>query len=222
MLTQSDTATAVDRYLQECKDVGFDIVEISTGFLSLPPDDWLRLVDKVRSYGIKAKPEVGIQFGAGGDTEASDLESMGTSDPSKVIILRGGLSMMIESEGITENVKSRRTDAIQAMLRNPPVESVMFEAAEPKVLIDELYPDSFRTAVIRSWKRNPRAPLPHQFRSERTGTASVARAIACAPASYSSRMTPVVSSAYCISRGFVSTLPNISQYGADSMLQVRP
>jgi len=139
VLTSSDAAAAVDRYLQKCKDVGFDVVEISHGFLSLPPDDWLRLVDRVHAFGLKAKPEIGIQFGAGGDTEASDLESMGTSDPSRVIDIAkrfvdaGVERMMIESEGITENVKSWRTDVIQAILRELPMEKVMFEAAEPKV-----------------------------------------------------------------------------------------
>lgn len=40
------------------------MVELSAGFLSLPADDWLRLVERVHSYGLKAKPELGIQFGA--------------------------------------------------------------------------------------------------------------------------------------------------------------
>lgn len=96
-------------------------------------------MDRVHSAGLKAKPEIGIQFGAGGDTQASDLESMGTSDPSRVINLAkrfigaGVERMMIESEGITENVRSWRTDVIQAILRDIPMDRVMFEAAEPKV-----------------------------------------------------------------------------------------
>src|SRR5437016_10587470 len=57
---------AVDRYIQECRNVGFDILEISSGFITIPVDDWLRLVEKVQKAGLKAKPEVGIQFGAGG------------------------------------------------------------------------------------------------------------------------------------------------------------
>ncbi|KAF2146669.1 uncharacterized protein K452DRAFT_323789 [Aplosporella prunicola CBS 121167] len=139
VLTQSDAGAAVDRYLQKCKDVGFDVIEVSTGFLSLPQPDWLRLVDRVHQFGMKAKPELGIQFGAGGDTEASDLESMGSSDPSKVInmgkkfIDAGVERLMIESEGITENVKSWRTDVIQGILKELPMEKVMFEAADPKV-----------------------------------------------------------------------------------------
>ncbi|KAI1464240.1 putative sulfonate biosynthesis enzyme [Daldinia caldariorum] len=135
-----DVPGAVDKYLAKCKDVGFDVVELSAGFLSLPPDDWVRLAERVRSAGLEPKPELGIQFGAGGDTSAADLQSIGTSDPSKVINMAkrfvkdvGVERLMIESEGITENVQSWRTDVIQAILRELPLENVMFEAADPSV-----------------------------------------------------------------------------------------
>ncbi|RWA14816.1 hypothetical protein EKO27_g309 [Xylaria grammica] len=130
---------AVDRYLEKCKALGFDVIELSTGFLSLPGDDWMRLVERVQEKGLKPKPELGIQFGAGGDTEAAELEGIGTSDPSKVINMArrfvdaGVERLMIESEGITENVKAWRTDVIQAILRDIPMENVMFEAADPAV-----------------------------------------------------------------------------------------
>lgn len=139
ILTQPDSNTVVERYLSKCKDLGFDVIEISSGFLSFPADDWLRLVDEVHSMGMKAKPELGIQFGAGGDTAAEDLAAAGTSDPSKVVSLgkkfidAGVERMMIESEGITENVKSWRTDVIQSILRDLPLDKVMFEAADPPV-----------------------------------------------------------------------------------------
>src|SRR5437867_1763018 len=64
-------ASAVAKYIAECADLGFDTVEISAGFITIPTDDWLRLIKKVRSAGLKAKPEVGIRFGAGGATEAA-------------------------------------------------------------------------------------------------------------------------------------------------------
>jgi len=64
---------AVNSYIRECKNVGFDIIEVSSGFVTLPADDWLRLVEKVQKAGLKAKPEVGIQFGAGGATRREEL-----------------------------------------------------------------------------------------------------------------------------------------------------
>ncbi|KAF5130061.1 Protein HEAT-STRESS-ASSOCIATED 32 [Metarhizium anisopliae] len=139
VLTQSDPTVAVDKYIRKCKEVGFDVVEISTGFLSLPQDDWLRLVDRVHEAGLIAKPECGIQFGAGGDTKASELEELGPSDPSKIIsagkrfIAAGVERIMIESEGITENVTKWRTDVIQRILDELPAEKLMFEAAGPPV-----------------------------------------------------------------------------------------
>src|SRR5215831_5225700 len=60
----------VPAYIEECRNLGFDIIEISSGFITFPLDDWLRLVERVQKAGLKAKPEVGIQFGAGGATRA--------------------------------------------------------------------------------------------------------------------------------------------------------
>jgi phosphosulfolactate synthase (CoM biosynthesis protein A) len=107
---------AVDRYIEECKNLGFDIIEISSGFITIPIDDWLRLVEKVKKAGLKPKPEVGIQFGAGGASAVEELEAEGTRDPewaviqAKRLIEAGAYMIMIESEGITENVKVWRTD----------------------------------------------------------------------------------------------------------------
>jgi phosphosulfolactate synthase (CoM biosynthesis protein A) len=70
----------VKRYIEACHNTGFDILEISSGFISIPVDDWLRLVEAVQQAGLKAKPEVGIQFGAGGASAVEELESEGTRD----------------------------------------------------------------------------------------------------------------------------------------------
>jgi phosphosulfolactate synthase (CoM biosynthesis protein A) len=137
VLTQG--AEAVDHYIRECKEVGFDIVEVSSGFITLPADDWLHLIEHVQCAGLKAKPEVGIQFGAGGATRAEELESEGTRDPAWPIALAqrflgaGAYMVMIESEGITENVKTWRTDVPARIIDSLGLEKVMFEAADPEV-----------------------------------------------------------------------------------------
>ncbi len=137
VLTQGEAA--VNRYIDECKAVGFDIVEISSGFISIPADDWLRLVEKVQASGLKAKPEIGIQFGAGGATSAEQLEAEGTRDPewpirlAKRFVDAGAYLIMIESEGITENVRSWRTEVPAKVINALGLEKVMFEAADPEV-----------------------------------------------------------------------------------------
>lgn len=40
----------------------------------------MALVKTVAAAGLKAKPELGIQFGAGGDTQAAQLAAEGTRD----------------------------------------------------------------------------------------------------------------------------------------------
>ena len=130
---------AVRRYVAECRKLGFDIIEISAGFVSIPTDDWLRLIDLVRKSELKAKPEVGIQFGAGGATAAAELKAEGTRDPSwaiaqaKRFIDAGADIIMIESEGITENVDPWRTDVPGKFIDEIGTEKLMFEAAEPDV-----------------------------------------------------------------------------------------
>jgi len=137
VLTQGPEA--VDHYLRECKELGFDIVEVSCGFITVPTADLLRLVDKVQKAGMRAKPEVGIQFGAGGATAAAELAAEGTRDPAWAIrqakqYLEAGASMiMVESEGITESVASWRTDVPAQFVNALGLEKVMFEAADPAV-----------------------------------------------------------------------------------------
>ena len=137
VLTQGPEA--VNYYIQECKEIGFDIIEISSGFITIPTDDWLHLIDKVQQAGLKAKPEVGIQFGAGGATTVAELAAEGTSDPewailqAKRFIDAGAYMIMIESEGITENVKEWRTDVVAKIINSLGLEKPMFEAADPDV-----------------------------------------------------------------------------------------
>lgn len=129
----------VYRYIETCKDYGFDIIELSAGFITLPTDDWLRLIEKVQEAGLKAKPEIGIQFGAGGDTARKELESEGTLDTdyavkqAKRFVDAGAYMIMIESEGITENADPWRTEVPAAFINEIGLEKLMFEAADPEV-----------------------------------------------------------------------------------------
>lgn len=142
---------AVDRYLAEAKEVGFDVIEISTGFLSMPTSSLVRLVERVRRAGLKAKPELGIQFGSGGDSTEAELAAEGKKDVGDLVnrgrqaLDAGADIIMIESEGITENVAPWNTGAVAAIINGLGLENVMFEAADP--LVFEWYVKNYGNEV---------------------------------------------------------------------------
>ena len=129
----------IDAYLRECRDLGFDTIELSAGFITIPIDDWAQLVRQVKDAGLKAKAEVGIQFGAGGASTPEALEAIGTGDVrwmiqrARVLLDAGADMLMIESEGITESVRTWRADVPGQIVAALGLERVMFEAADPEV-----------------------------------------------------------------------------------------
>ena len=62
LATSSGSSQVISKYLATCKDMGFDVLEISSGFLSIPTESWLNLIEDTKKYGLKPKPEVGIQY----------------------------------------------------------------------------------------------------------------------------------------------------------------
>lgn len=137
VLTQGKDA--VKKYIKEVKELGFDIIEISTGFISIPTDDWLRVIEEVQKAGLKAKPEVGIQFGAGGDSQTSELQAEGIQDvdyavnQAKRFLDAGAYIIMMESEGVTENASPWRVEVPAKFINELGLANVMFEAADPQV-----------------------------------------------------------------------------------------
>ena len=129
VLTQGEEA--VEQYIKTCLNLGFDIIEVSTGFITIPTDDWLRIIEKVEKFGLKVKPEVGVQFGAGGATSVEELEAEGIRDPEWMIIQAkrfleaGAYMIMIESEGITENVRAWQMDPVSRIINALGLEKLM-------------------------------------------------------------------------------------------------
>lgn len=130
---------AVDHYLSEAKEVGFDVIEISVGFIAMPTSGLLRLIEQVSKAGLKAKPELGIQFGSGGDSTEAELAAEGKKDVGDLVdrankaLDAGADIIMIESEGITENVVTWNTGPVASIVNGVGIEHVMFEAADPLV-----------------------------------------------------------------------------------------
>jgi len=137
VLTQGPDA--VERYIDECAALGFDVLEISSGFITTSVETQLRLIERVARSGLKPKPEIGIQFGAGGASTPEELEAEGTRDLDWVIgqarqfLEAGAYLIMIESEGITESVRTWRTDVPAKLASALGLDKLMFEAADPPV-----------------------------------------------------------------------------------------
>jgi phosphosulfolactate synthase (CoM biosynthesis protein A) len=129
----------VEEYVAEAGELGFDIVEISSGFLAIDTDDMVALTELVQDHGLKAKPEINVQFGAGGASSVEELESEAAIDPASAIaeaerhLEAGAYKIMVESEGITERVREWRTDVAFEIANELGVEHCVFEAADPQV-----------------------------------------------------------------------------------------
>jgi phosphosulfolactate synthase (CoM biosynthesis protein A) len=132
-------AHLVEPYLDECAALEFDIVEISRGFITLTDATVLDLVSRVQERALGVHVEVGIQFGAGGATSAHVLREQGTTSAAHAIavarraVAAGAQLIVLESEGITENVETWRTDVIAQVADALGAERVLFEAADPAV-----------------------------------------------------------------------------------------
>ena len=135
--------TVMDRYLQKCKDLGFDDVEISDKYLTFPPDDWLRLVERVQSYGLKPRFELRVKVGPKGETLPVPDASSKVISLGKMFLAAGVERLMISAEGVTDDTvlgmdeddeDSWRADIAHDILKNLPMQMVMFEANRPSIL----------------------------------------------------------------------------------------
>ena len=128
----------VEEYVTECAELGFDIVEISSGFLAIDTDDMVALTELVAEQdGVEPKPEINVQFGAGGASSPEDLEAQGQQDPEMAVeegrrhLEAGADLLMVEAEGITEEVHEWRTDVVYTIANELGMENCVFEAPGP-------------------------------------------------------------------------------------------
>jgi phosphosulfolactate synthase (CoM biosynthesis protein A) len=131
---------AVDRYLEECKSLGFDIVEVSSGLAPIPLEDKVEIVKQVKKMGMIPKPEISLMIGAGAGTHIvgykPKLRSVDDLMEEATAHLKAGAHiMMLESEGITEDLPPSkwRTNVIKKLVSEFGFESWMFESSDPPV-----------------------------------------------------------------------------------------
>ncbi|KGP63208.1 phosphosulfolactate synthase [Legionella norrlandica] len=134
----------VDKYLNETKELGFDVVEVSSGMFEHPDDfklkDQIEVVKKIVKLGLKAKPEITIMSGVGGGSKELDyakhVKAVKTVqhmiEEGERFFDAGAYMLMVESEGITEgikNAKNWRDDVIFALIDKFGYDKLMFEVS---------------------------------------------------------------------------------------------
>jgi phosphosulfolactate synthase (CoM biosynthesis protein A) len=132
----------VELYLQETKELGFDVVEVSSGMFEHADDftleQQIQVVKQVIKHGLKPKPEITIMAGVGGGTQEFQYsEKVHATKNLKDLFEEadrffdaGAETLMVESEGITEGIEDPsqwRKDIIFALLEKYGFEKLMFE-----------------------------------------------------------------------------------------------
>ncbi|HZW56585.1 MAG TPA: phosphosulfolactate synthase [Nitrososphaerales archaeon] len=133
-------ARAVDQYIDECRSLGFDVIEVSSGLAPIPLKDKIEIVKQVERKGLKPKPEISMMIGAGAGTHIAGykpkLRSFEEFSEEVNKHLKAGAHMlMIESEGLTEDLPPNkwRKDVIKKLVDRFGYEKLMFEASDPPV-----------------------------------------------------------------------------------------
>jgi phosphosulfolactate synthase (CoM biosynthesis protein A) len=120
----------IERYLDECRALALDIVEVSTDRLSVPQRDLVRLIGLVQEHKLKAKPKLGIETDPRGEAVASADRLLRNA---QTYLEKGAWKVLVKAAGITENVPSWRADFVAAIVRGLGPEHVIFEAGSPEV-----------------------------------------------------------------------------------------
>lgn len=133
---------AVDKYLEECKSLEFDVIEVSSGLAPIPLEDKIEIVKQVRKLGMKPKPEITILKGAGAGVHMVNYEQQievrkldELIEEAEKHLEAGAYMLMLESEGITEGLPPGkwRIDVIRKIVEVFGYSKWMFEASEPEV-----------------------------------------------------------------------------------------
>lgn len=138
-----------NEYVEECKRMGFDTIELNVGSLKVPEETLLRYVRSIKSGGLKAKPQFAVKFNKS-DIPTGHHRAFGAYVPpkpqsSELIedvdhlirsaerCLNAGADMiMIDADDVCGDADSMRGDIIAKIIGRLGLEKTMFEASSPK------------------------------------------------------------------------------------------
>ncbi|KDO75615.1 hypothetical protein CISIN_1g022296mg [Citrus sinensis] len=151
--------SAFKEYVEDCKQVGFDTIELNVGSLEIPEETLLRYVRLVKSAGLKAKPKFAVMFNksdipsdrdrafgayvarAPRSTDKLFLASnpeievgvgINKSRRAERCLEAGADMIMIDSDDVCKHADSLRADIIAKVIGRLGLEKTMFEATNPR------------------------------------------------------------------------------------------
>ena len=128
LLEYAVTRDRVPAMLREAKELGFDVVEVSSGIIELSPDQLARLVDQVRNVGLQVLVEVGKK------DPQHQLSLRETLDQVKHARALRPRKVILESReagrnvGIYDAEGQIKWDWVRSILADHPREELIFEA----------------------------------------------------------------------------------------------
>lgn len=141
--------SALKHFIEECKRLGFDTIELDAGSLEVPEETLLRYVHMIKGAGLKVKPQFAVKF------DKSDIPLSGNRAYGAYIAPRprsydfvedvdlliqkaercleaGADMIMIDAEDVCRRAESLRADIIAKIIGRLGVEKTMFEAADAR------------------------------------------------------------------------------------------
>lgn len=141
--------SAFKQYVEECKLLGFDTIELNTGSLKVPEEALLRFVRLIKTGGLRAKPHFAVKFDES-DIPIADDRAFGAyiapvnrgselvEDVDLLIrkaerCLEAGADMiMIDADDVSKYTELLRTDIVAKIVGRLGLDKTMFEASNSK------------------------------------------------------------------------------------------
>ncbi|MCK9543247.1 MAG: phosphosulfolactate synthase [Novosphingobium sp.] len=127
---------AVHGYLEQSKELGFDIVELSSAMIAVSLEDKANLVRAVNALGLKAKPEVtGWTPGDRGKVSAEKMIR-----EAEAMLEAGAWTIMIEEDGLFSSGNSANEesdwdrDAVWRLASRLPEDRLYWEASSVSIV----------------------------------------------------------------------------------------
>lgn len=138
--------SAFKEYIEECKQLGFDTIELNVGSLGVPEETILRFIRLIKSGGLKAKPQFAVKFNKSDIPMKGDRafgayvvpvpRSSETVEDVDLLIRRaercleaGADMIMIDADDVCQYADSVRADIIAKVIGRLGLEKTMFEAS---------------------------------------------------------------------------------------------